>query len=269
MSATDGQADRLPDHSFVVPAYGDSPYLRECLASLKAQSLPGSEIIIVSSTPSRFQRELALEFQVEYIAHSPNRGIGADWNAAVAQATRSWVTIAHQDDVYRSEFVRCTLDAGLSSDALLVVTKYREMMDGKVRNPSLMLRIKDVLLELGFLGRRRVRSRSAKMRILRFGCPIPCPAVTLGPRGKNIRFREDLRLGVDWEAWIRLSRQDGSFQYVRRPLMLHRIHSGSETSAGIRGGQRAKEDGEIFRMMWPKPIAALLARVYALSYEAP
>ena len=80
------------------------------------------------------------------------------------------------------------------------------------------------------------------------------------------RFREDLKVNLDWDAWLRLAAQPGAFAYVRQTLMLHRIHAGSETSDGIRAGVRAREDLMMFRAQWPAPIARVLARAYAMSY---
>lgn len=256
------------DHSFVVPAYGNSPHLTECLESLMSQTARGSEILISTSTPSDELVQIAERFNVKVVAHGPNAGIGRDWNAALACATRSWVTIAHQDDVYLPDFVARTMFcASETSNAGLVLTGYSELLDGQVRRRTPMLLIKSILLEIGFLGRSSASRIGSKLRLLRFGCPIACPSVTLGPTLNGLRFREDLKVDLDWEAWIRAARSPLAFGYVREPLMLHRIHSSSETSAGVRDGVRAREDAEMFRSLWPEPIASLLARAYALSYD--
>lgn len=256
------------DHSFVIPAYGCSPHLAECLQSLRSQTAGGSEIVISTSTPSDALSMLAARFDVPVHVHGPNAGIGRDWNAARERATRSWVTIAHQDDVYLPRFVELTMGAvARATDPVLVLTGYQELLEGAIRKRSNMLRIKSILLELGFLGRASVSGVGAKLRLLRFGCPIACPSVTLGPALAGLRFREDLRVDLDWDAWIRAARDAGAFCYVREALMLHRIHGDSETSAGVRDGIRAREDLEMFRSLWPAPIAGLLAHIYASSYE--
>ncbi|RPD87780.1 glycosyltransferase family A protein [Luteimonas sp. 100069] len=256
------------DHSFVIPAYGCSPHLVECLESLKSQTAQGSEIVLCTSTPSDDLSRLAERFSVSLRVHGPNGGIGRDWNAALDCASRGWVTIAHQDDVYLPDFVKLTMAAvERTPKASLVMTGYSEMLEGRVRERSKMLRIKSVLLELGFLGRHAVAAQSSKTRLLRFGCPVACPSVTLGPPLSKLRFREDLRVDLDWEAWIRAALLPGAFCYVRERLMLHRIHGASETTAGVRDGARAREDAEMFGTLWPAPVARLLARAYALSYE--
>lgn len=257
-------------HSFVVPVYRDSPHLRACLDSLRTQTRR-SPIVLCSSTPYAGLQALADEYGARLVLHSPNVGIGHDWNAALDQVDTEWVTLAHQDDVYLPEFTQRTLVmAACQPQAVMVMTGYGELIDSKVAESRLrlfspMLLVKRMLLELGFLGRSAVVNPAAKRRLLRFGCPVPCPAVTLRVRA-GLRFREGLRVNLDWEAWLRLAGQAGAFAYVRRALMLHRIHAGSETSDGIRAGIRAREDLMMFRAQWPAPIARMLARAYAMSY---
>ncbi len=259
------------DHSFVVPAYGLSPHLPQCLDSLQLQTRPGSEIVVSTSTPSPALEKIASDYGVAYHVHGPNGGIGKDWNAALGFATRGWVTIAHQDDVYLPDFVLDTMRlAGEVRDASLIITSYAEILSDTavLRDRTSMLRIKALLLELGFLGRTAIRRRGDKLRLLRFGCPISCPSVTLGPQLSGLAFREDLKVDLDWEAWVRAAKHEGAFCYVRRTLMHHRIHDQSQTSAGVREGVRAREDRAMFATLWPRPIAAMLARAYALSYSA-
>ena len=263
-------------HCFVVPAYGDSPHLRACLDSLRAQTRR-SPIVLCSSTPHAGLQALADEYGARLVLHSPNAGIGHDWNAALEQVLpqtgTEWATLAHQDDVYLPEFTRQTLAAAeRHPQAVMVMTGYGELIGSgasgdRTRLLSPMLLVKRVLLELGFLGRDAIASPAAKRRLLRFGCPIPCPAVTLRTRA-GLRFREDLKVNLDWEAWLRQAAQPGAFAYVRQTLMLHRIHAGSETSDGIRAGVRAREDLMMFQAQWPAPIARVLARAYAMSYAS-
>ena len=51
------------DHTFAVCAYKDSPYLEECIRSLKRQLEP-SEIILCTSTPSAFIEEIAKKYDL-------------------------------------------------------------------------------------------------------------------------------------------------------------------------------------------------------------
>lgn len=55
-------------------------------------------------------------------------------------------------------------------------------------------------------------------------------------------FVEGFKSDLDWQAWEKFSRMEGSFAYDPEALMWHRIHGGSETSALIKDNTRTKED---------------------------
>lgn len=257
-------APQMP-HAYVVPAYGDSPYLDACLASLAAQRHP-SPVIVSASKPGPRVRALADRHGVRYVEHDTETGIGRDWNKALAATNAQWVTLAHQDDVYLPEFGERVLAAARRvPEALLISTDYAELVGQDVRNWTPRLIVKRILIEVGYLGRPRVSRAGAKRRLLRFGCPIACPAVTL--RASSVPgFDERMRTNLDWDAWLRLSGIPGSFAHIRTVLMHHRIHAGAETSEGLRSGVRAQEDLEMFSRLWPAPIARALTRLYALGY---
>ncbi|RYH41980.1 MAG: glycosyltransferase, partial [Alcaligenaceae bacterium] len=221
-------------HVFVVPAYGRSAHLRSCLASLRQQTRP-SPVIICTSTPHEGLERLAEEFDARLVVHSPNAGIGHDWNIALFSANAQWATLAHQDDIYLPHFAEDTLALlAVNPDASLVMTGYGELAGEQVRALTPMMAVKRLLQELAFLGRSAIRARDVKRRLLRFGCAIPCPSVTLRLAPKAMQFREDLRLNLDWDAWLRLADEPGAFVRVKRVSMLHRIHTGSETSIETR-----------------------------------
>lgn len=254
-------------HSFMVPAHGHSPHLVECLASLRRQTLQ-SQVVITTAKPFEGLADIALAYGARLSLNSNGGGIGRDWNFALSQASTPWVTLAHQDDIYLPEFTESILaTVAKQPNARLLLTGYGELLGATERRVTAMLSIKRLLLEVGFLGRSAVSSQAAKLRLLRLGCPIPCPSVTLKVETPLLRFREDLRVNLDWDAWVGLALSDGAFAYDRSVLMLHRIHEFSETSGGIRDGTRAREDLMMFKRFWPAPIAKLLAWAYAYSYE--
>ncbi|WDJ07101.1 glycosyltransferase family A protein [Xanthomonas campestris] len=256
------------DHAFVVPAYGDSPYLDACLRSLAAQSSP-SPIWISTSTPSPQIELLAARYGARLVVHhQAQRGIGHDWNLALGATSARWVTLAHQDDVYLPDFAGETKAAiAQEPGAVLVMTGYGELAGEQQRVMTPMLAVKRVLQEIAFLGTGMIRSRASKRRLLMFGCAVPCPSVTVRKDAGWGVFREDLRLNLDWDAWTRAADQQGPFVRVRRVAMLHRVHAASTTSDGVLSGMRATEDLMMFQRFWPLAVAALLARVYRLSYS--
>ncbi|RYE67584.1 MAG: glycosyltransferase family 2 protein, partial [Oxalobacteraceae bacterium] len=134
-------------HVFIVPAYGRSSHLRDCLISLDQQTHP-SPVIISTSTPYEGLESLAAEFDARLVVHSPNAGIGHDWNMALRSADAQWATLAHQDDVYLPHFAEATLGlVARHPDASLVMTGYGEWAGERERTSTPMLTIKRLLQE--------------------------------------------------------------------------------------------------------------------------
>lgn len=256
------------DHCFVVPAHGESPYLEECLRSLRAQTIP-TRIIIATSTPNPLISDMAGKYSADLRINAHRGGIGSDWNFALDCADGDLVTLAHQDDVYLPGFLADTMDAARANqDATLIFCDYAENVQGRIRSTSTLLRIKRFLLELGFLGRRRTGSPFMKTNALRFGCAISCPTVTVNRGLVRLRFRTDLKVDLDWAAWLELARMPGAFVYLRRPLMLHRVHAESETTGAIADGHRASEDTMILQELWPRLLARAITSTYRLAYRS-
>jgi hypothetical protein len=257
----------MSTHTFVVTAYRRSPHLEACLTSLRAQTAR-THVVLSTSTPFPDMEAVAARHGAELFVHAPYRGIGHDWNAALSRSAAEWTTIAHQDDVYDPRYVaRLIAAGGAVRDALIVFSDYAERLGEVRRADTALLRVKRRLLELGFVGRDVAATRSAKRRALRFGSPIPCPAVTFHRRALDgFAFRADLKVALDWAAWLELADRPGAFVWVREPLMEHRIHEASETSAGLTDGTRRREDWELLTRLWPRPIARLIQASYTRAY---
>ncbi len=251
------------DHTFVVCAYKESPYLEECIRSLRKQSVP-SKILMATSTDNGHIRAMAEKYRIPLYVNPGEGGIANDWNFAYHCAGTELVTLAHQDDRYQPEYVQDMLGrVNQAARPLIYFTDYYELRNGRVVEKSTMLRIKRLML-LPLRARALQGKRFAKRCVLAFGNPVACWSVTYVR--KNLpetvfesRFLSDL----DWEEWEKLSRVEGSFVYSRRPLTCHRVHEGSETSRTIREGNiRAKEDYAMFQKFWPKWLARLIMRFY-------
>lgn len=257
-----------PRHAFVVPAYGESPYLPACLASLSVQSTP-SRIVVATSTPFDGIEALCEAHGAELHVHGPNRGIGHDWNTAIAQAAADWVTVAHQDDIYHPRFVERVGEAASAyPECAFVFTDADEVdAEGNPRAGGMNQRIKRMLVGSAFLGRHRIDGPWARRVLLGLGNSVNCPAVTLNMRlNPGFRFREDLRTNMDWMAWVDLTRKAGVAR-VPDALVSHRVHAESETARCLDDGARSQEDRMVFDALWPTLLSRPLQRLYALSYR--
>lgn len=256
------------DHTFAVCAYGESPYLRECLASLMAQTVR-TGVLIATSTPNAAIEACAREFGVPLYVSGAEPGICSDWNHAVSRATTPLVTVAHQDDIYSPAYAeRALAGMGRAGRPLIFFTNYGELRDGVEVDDNRLLRVKRMLLRpiarTGLSGSERV-----KRRILSMGSSICCPSVTLNvPALPSPPFQSAMRSNLDWDTWERFSHLEGEFVYDGEVLMHHRIHEGSETSALIRDNTRTAEDLEMLERFWPGPVARLINVAYSLGQRS-
>jgi glycosyltransferase involved in cell wall biosynthesis len=257
-------------HAFVVPAYGDSPYLGECVASLANQTRRGSIVAIATSTPSAYIERVAIEHGVPLAINPRRAGIGADWNFALDATDADLVTVAHQDDTYRADYLERVLRAmSRHPDASIAFTDYVEQEPAGTRPIHVNIRVKRLLTRRVFRNREAIETTSDKRRLLAWGNPVCCPSVVLRrARLPGFRFTESMYSNLDWDAWLRLADSPGAFVYVREPLVVRRIHERSETSALIADKRRLDEDRAMFDRFWPAPIAAAITSVYRASYLA-
>lgn len=260
----------MSKHTFVIPAYKNSPYLESCIQSLFNQSVK-SEIILTTSTPSPFIEDLAKQYQIPYFVSEAPSAIATDWNFALSKASTPWVTIAHQDDIYEADYTENVLNEinrRAHENILIAFTNYSDLVNQEIRGFSLNALIKALLL-FPFTFSKSLKSRFFKKSILLLGDPICCPAVTLnmGTLKGKFAFSSAYTCALDWYAWLTLSKEQGSFLYLNKKLLQHRIHLESETTSQISNGKRQQEELQIFELMWGKTMAKLISKVYAAGYK--
>ena len=255
----------VKDHTFVLCAYGESPFLSDCLSSLVNQETK-SHIIVSTSTPNSYIERIAAGYNVPIVVNDGKPSISHDWNCAISHANTSLVTIAHQDDVYSCNYTKEMLSSVNKADRpLIFFSNYGEIRNGNFEDNISILKVKRFLLrKLAQDG--YSYSIKAKRSILKFGSAICCPSVTYNLDNLKLPlFSFDMKCDLDWEAWERFSRLDGSFVYSPKVLMHHRIHEWSETTALIRDDTRSKEDLVMLKKFWPAFLARLLNKFYSFS----
>jgi glycosyltransferase involved in cell wall biosynthesis len=255
--------NRESQHTFVVCAYGESPYLKECVQSLMAQTVK-SQILIATSTPNDLIQGVANEFSLPVYVNEGEKGITGDWNFAMSCADTKYVTIAHQDDLYESTYLEKILaKAEKSKRPIVIFSEYYEIRNGERVEKNRLLQIKRLML-LPIRLPMAEKSRWIRRRILSFGSPICCPSVTYAKENLPYAvFQHGFRACEDWQAWEMISRLKGDFLYSPKALMGHRIHEGSETSAIIEDHGRTEEEYIMYRKFWPDKIARVLNRAYS------
>lgn len=224
-----------PLASVAVPAYNHARYIGACLESIRDQTYPELELVVVDDGSTdgtgdavqRFVREHGNRFRrVEFIRQE-NRGVGAASNRAIAACRGEWVHLLGSDDrLYPHK----------------IEAQWRAIRDWGDERLALIYADADLIDEDGAVipkvaGARPPSGPDPEAYLsLVLGNPIPNPTVALhrerfaGLGG----FDESLRL-EDWDCWLRLAtgytlarvperlaayRRHGANASLRQPMML-------------------------------------------------
>ena len=249
-------SNKINLHTFAVCAYGESPYLEECVQSLLAQKVR-TRILIATSTPNSYIYGIGEKYGIPVHINHGEKGLAGDWNFAYSCATTPLVTLAHQDDRYYVNYTEDVLAAAKKCrHPLIIFTDYNELRNGKTVTTNRLLKVKRLLL-------------TPRRRILSLGSAICCPAVTLVKENlDSFSFKNNMKSNIDWQAWEEISRRKGEFAYTAKAGMEHRIHQESTTSELIEENGRRAEDLYMFRKFWPEWIAKMIEKVYQKSEES-
>jgi len=123
----------MSDHTFVILAYKESPYLEACVHSILNQT-DTSQVIMTTSTPCNFSREIAIANNVKYIVNETNeKGVVNDFNFAYGQAQTKYVTLAHQDDKFEKDFSKkVVVRLNKTKNPLIAFTNTTDLIDERI-----------------------------------------------------------------------------------------------------------------------------------------
>lgn len=257
-------------HVWAITAHGESPYLEECILSLKAQSIP-SEIIICTATDNSLIRSLSQKYDIPMHVKAGKDIVRENWNYAYNIAEGNWVTLAHQDDIYAPNYVEeLKRHAQGAQDAAIFFSDYEPF--GTNNKGARRNKIIESIIKIPLLVRPLSKSKFIKCFTLAMGNAICCPTVSFHKEflGRDLFLNADqnnIHENLDWELWIILAKQKNRFLYSPKELLRYRLHEGQETAIYIDNSRRVGEDYACFRLIWPKPIADLLMRFYKKAYD--
>lgn len=258
------------DHTFVVCAYKENPFLEQTILSLKDQTVLG-DIIISTSTPNDHIQRIAEKHDIPLTINPHPHLAGDDWNWGYNHAATPLVTMAHQDDIYEPSFLEATLRGFNEFEpqkTSLIFTDYYEIRGDDLVRDNSILKVKR-FMNAPFKSKSLGKSRFVKRRVMGLGCSICCPSATFNKEllGSSI-FNTTYINSCDYQTWVDLASRDGRFVYLPEQLLGHRIYAESATSKNLGENIRAKEDEEILATLWPRPVAKLINSFYTLSEKS-
>jgi glycosyltransferase involved in cell wall biosynthesis len=125
--------------SVIVPVYNTERYLRQCLQSLKEQSLRDIEVICVNDGSTDNSREIIEQFVTEdhrfKAIHKNNTGYGHTVNMGIKASQSPYIGIVESDDFAEPNMFQRLYDAAEKSSAEFVKANYNSYSDSSL-NPA-------------------------------------------------------------------------------------------------------------------------------------
>ena len=110
--------------SVIVPVYNVEKYVRQCLESLKAQTLEDVEFVIIDDGSTDSSGRICDEYSIDSrfrVFHTENRGLSAARNRGLDEARGEWIEFVDSDDWVLPGFCEVPLKAAIENNADLVI----------------------------------------------------------------------------------------------------------------------------------------------------
>jgi glycosyltransferase involved in cell wall biosynthesis/GT2 family glycosyltransferase len=204
------QSAERPLVSIVIPCYNPREWLREAVASARAQTHPNIEIIVVddgSQAPGSKEILRSLAPEVTRIITQPNRGVSAARNTGFRAAAGDYVVPLDSDDRLAPDFVcECLSALNTRPAAAFAYTDYRVFGRAHYVETVGPYNLFRLLSEntLGYAGLLRKRAWE-----------------------EAGGYDESMPGYEDWELWLRLGARGYFGHYVNRVLHYYRKHGRS------------------------------------------
>jgi len=233
-----GSTSIPPRVSIVIPTYNGGQFLRECLASVQAQTLGDFEVVIVDDDSDDDTLAIATEFAARdarfRVQRNPRQlGLVGNWNRCLELSRGTWIKLLFQDDTIAPDCLQELVAACERHQCAFGFCSRDFLFDAQVtaRNRDYFLR-HQARVETSFGAHTDAETFSKFCAAHPETNPVGEPTVTIFRRSllkQCGRFNVALIQMCDSEYWLRLGSRVG-VTYVPRRLATFRVHAGSATA---------------------------------------
>jgi len=230
--------------SVVIPAYNSKEFIGAAVTSVRAQTLPVSEIIVIDDGSTDGTADIAAQLGVRVI-RSEHRGISAARNIGIREAQHEWIAFQDADDLWEPEKLECQWQASLLyPDVGLVSCDLVQWVIGEAKPTAGSSRYDDAAIRASLRYIPEVNGSLAES--IRFNSPAMLIRrellLSVG------LFDEDIEYVEGVECYLRIMARC-AVVLVELPLVIQRIHQ-ANTSANSVG----------MRLSWIKMVDAIRAQ---------
>ncbi len=218
----------------VIPAYNAAAYLAETIASIRAQTLPVAEIIVVNDGSTDETGAIARAAGTIVIDQA-NAGLPASRNRGISAASQPWIAFADADDLWshdKTERQWRSLELAPSAD--FSFSDFSQFNDLGVINASVLHEVHQHFRRVSQtpLGDRASLCDPATLGAALLVQNVFCPSSLIVRKTTALKiggYDPELFSAEDYDFALRLTR-DHLGTYVDAPLVRYRRHATAMTS---------------------------------------
>lgn len=201
--------------SVVIATYNMAVYLPLAVRSALDQTYKNIELLIIDDGSTDSTKETVRPFledtRVRYLFQD-NRGQAAAKNHGIRESRGEYIAFLDADDMWARDKLDVQVPIFSQSEALGVVY-------------SRLAHIDENGIERGVLNHELYRGRVSGPLLIDNFVGFGTTVVRKECFDRLGGFREDVRMGIDYDLWLRFSTKY-EFDYVDRPLLYYRVWSG-------------------------------------------
>jgi len=116
--------ERTAPVSALIPAYNSEAFIGEAIQSVRSQTLPVAELIVVADDSTDQTAQIA-ESMGARVINNGNRGLPAARNRCVLESSQPWIAFLDSDDIWEPEKIERQMDlVSQNPDVALVTCDY-------------------------------------------------------------------------------------------------------------------------------------------------
>lgn len=120
--------------SVIMPSYNTAKYIAETIESVRNQTYPYWELIIVDDCSTDDTDTVVANYlsdsRIRYLKNDINSGAAISRNKALREAKGKWIAFLDSDDVWHPEKLECQINFMLEHDYKFTCTDYRIRLNG-------------------------------------------------------------------------------------------------------------------------------------------